>query len=93
MTRFLLFVLALLFATGCGGAGKQRGTDGSEIPAEETRLDAEDVAPRPILASSVLTTAVDDKRYRAAGPTTTEFEPEEPVIYLVGKLKNEAGVL
>jgi len=83
----LIAIPALALFTGCGGAkGSLKGAsvaaadDGAEVSAE-------DVAPRAVLDSAQLTTAVDEERYVAAAAPRTEFPPEEPQIFLVGKLK------
>jgi hypothetical protein len=87
MRKLILLLLATL-TTYCGGA---KGP-GAESPSRDDedmdiKYTAEDMVPRAELARADLTTAVDAKRYRVAAPVSTQFEPDDDVIYLVGRLK------
>lgn len=87
----LLFAIASFTLISCGGAGG-RGKSAQDLQDaeidEESKLDEEDLIPRAVLVSAVLTTEVDQKRYRATGPILSEFEPTQSVIYLVATLKD-----
>lgn len=85
----LTLLLAPFFLAACGGAGNSGPKSPSSQNQDdvEVRYGAEDFAARAELARAELTTAVDAKRYRAAGPVTDQFRKSEPVIYLVGRLK------
>jgi len=83
MKRLPLWALASALASGCGAAPSERGSPGGG----ERRIEAEDLGDLAVLVRSDLTTAVDERRYRPAAPAATEFAPETPAIYLVGKLK------
>jgi len=80
------FLLAwLLVFSGCGGAAPEGQR--AEEP-EKVRLGPEDLEPMAKLVKAELATAVDEERMRPETPPSTEFEPTEPVIHLVGKIKN-----
>jgi len=89
-TLTILLVLALL--TGCGGGsarGRGAGAGGADEPtAEEVRLTAGDVGPRPVLKRAELSTEIDERRFKCLAPARTEFEPREHPIYLVAMLKD-----
>jgi len=89
-TRTLLLIIAALSMLACGGADKGKAAldaEDAEIE-EESRLDEEDLVPRAVLVKAVLTTEVNQKRYRATGPIVSEFEPDQEIIYLVATLKD-----
>jgi hypothetical protein len=79
-----IFFVFLVFFIGCGGAAKRttdlEGTDYDQLTGE-------DMIPQGIVSKADFTTAVDEKRYRAAAPITNDFRPTQGIIYLVGKLK------
>lgn len=86
MRRFLL--ITALLGTACGGANKADVTDpSSEEEDIEVKYTAADMVSRAVLDRAELTTAVDEKRFRAAAPVRTQFEPSDKIIYFVGKLK------
>ncbi len=87
MTRFLPFIFVL--AVACGGANSNSNRPQSEeAESGEIGMTAADMVPRAVVSRADLTTAVDEKRYRATAPLKTEFKPTEKMIYLVGRLKN-----
>jgi hypothetical protein len=86
MRRFLLITAVL--STACGGADKT-DVNAPSSPEEdvEVKYTAADMVPRAVLDRAELTTAVDEKRFRAAAPVRTQFELSDKIIYFVGKLK------
>ncbi len=87
--RHLLFIMMFIpmLSAACGGSKNTPVNDPTaeeEVPVEYT---AEDMVPRAVLERAELTLAIDEKRYRAAAPIQTQFQPSDKVIYFVGKLK------
>jgi hypothetical protein len=88
MRHFLLFTTVIgILAEACGGA--KNTTVSAPLPEDdvEAKYTAEDMVPRAVLDRAELTSAIDEKRYRAAAPIQTEFQPSDKIIYFVGKLK------
>ncbi len=90
---YRLLLISSILVAACGSAAERDSStvsDGEpDLQEEETSSDysAEDMVPRAVLARADLTTAVNEKRYRATAPIVTEFTAEQPVIYMVGRLK------
>jgi hypothetical protein len=85
------FLIPFTLMLACGGSPSNTDTADQLLGNQERaeRISSEDLAPRPTVARADLTTAVDEKRYRAAAPPAKEFHPKKTkVIYLVGRLKN-----
>lgn len=88
LLRIVVTASALALLPGCGG-GKGSIQGLSDVPTDrDTDISAGDLVPRAVLVSAELTTAVDEERYVATAPVLTEFPPEGPQIFLVGKLKH-----
>ena len=85
MRRFLLIMT--LLTTACGASKTEVSTADDQEDDVEIKYTAEDLVPRAVLERAELTSAVDEKRFRAAAPTQTEFDPSDKIIYFVGKLK------
>jgi len=88
MRRILL--ITILWSAACGSSPKETASpadDYEDEEAAEVKYTAEDMVPRAVLDRAELTTAVDEKRFRAAAPIQTEFSPSDKIIYFVGKLK------
>jgi hypothetical protein len=90
MSRFVLVSCLLLGGCGGGSRGSRPMSETGESSEEDlgVRMTADDMVSRSILTKADLTTEVDPKRYRAIAQISSEFSAAEPVIYMVGRLKN-----
>jgi hypothetical protein len=84
--RRILFIITLLTAA-CGSTKTEVTEPTQEEEDVEVKYTAADMIPRAVLERAELTLAVDEKRFRAAAPIQTAFNPTDKVIYFVGKLK------
>jgi len=86
--KYLLISISILMLFACSGSksktSNQYNVDNIDGKPKYTK---EDLVSRAVLDKAELTTEVDEKRFRAAAPTTTKFDPYEDIIYFVGKLK------
>jgi len=86
MQRLLLLSLLCCMPAGCGGAQDSRINDSLDS-GDDPAYSSDDFVTRPVLARAELTTAVNELRMRPAAAVSTEFDPGDPVIHLIARMK------
>lgn len=82
----ILFILMFL-VSACGGKAGESAKDQGEAGEPRGYIDADSMTPRAVLVRADLATEVDEQRYRPLLPPTNNFQVDQDIIYLVGKLK------
>ncbi len=86
--RILSIIIIGFVICACGSQKVEVNEPPADEEEVEVKYSAEDFVSRASLERAELTTAVDEKRFRAAAPVTTQFDPSDKIIYLVGRLKS-----